>query len=386
MNLHRDRRVSSFGFRILAGVLWLWLCLGAAGAAPVEPASSPVAVPPRNSLVTDAAGVLTSAQQAALRKKLDEAQTLYGAQVAVLIVPTTGAEGIEAYAARVFARWQLGSAQDDDGILILVALQDRRMRIEVGQGLEGRVTDLAASRIIDTQMKPHFEQADYHSGITAAVEALIERLRGDGGIDERFSGDGAAVEATAIPPADDVPGGSGLTAAGQVFIAVVAALLCYGSYRWRAMRFVTAGLMAVGLGIWIVARLVGGDMGTATLMVIGGSLAALFATLIVGVIGFGMRAGYRRSGVGFMVQWLIVLGITGFVAYESEDWILVAVAATLSMLFIFAGSLGNGTGGSRDNDNDDDSSSSSSSSDRSSSSSSSGVGGSSSGGGASGSW
>lgn len=386
MNHHRDRRVSAFGVRILACVLWLWLCLGAAGAAPVEPASSPVAVPPRNSLVTDAAGVLTSAQQAALRKKLDEAQTLYGAQVAVLIVPTTGAEGIEAYAARVFARWQLGSAQDDDGILILVALQDRRMRIEVGQGLEGRVPDLAASRIIDTQMKPHFEQADYHGGITAAVGALIERLHGDGGIDERFSGDGAAVEATAMPPADDVPGGSGLTAAGQVFIAVVAALLCYGSYRWRAMRFVTAGLMAVGLGIWIVARLVGGDMGTATLMVIGGSLAALFATLIVGVIGFGMRAGYRRSGVGFMVQWLIVLGITGFVAYESEDWILVAVAATLSMLFIFAGSLGNGTGGSRDNDNDDDSSSSSSSSDRSSSSSSSGVGGSSSGGGASGSW
>ena len=140
-------------------------------------------MPERHSLVTDTTGALTPAQQAALREKLDDLQAHLGPQLAVLVVPTTGPEDIEAYATRVFAQWRLGNAKDDDGLLILVALKDRRMRIEVGQGLEGRVPDLAASHIIDAQMAPRFRQADYHGGIDAAVDALIERLGGGMGVD-----------------------------------------------------------------------------------------------------------------------------------------------------------------------------------------------------------
>ncbi|MFX5476420.1 TPM domain-containing protein, partial [Acinetobacter baumannii] len=88
-----------------------------------------------------------------------------GAQVAILMVPSTYPDSIEAYATRVFEAWKLGRKGIDDGVLVLVAKDDRRMRIEVGYGLEGTITDIDAGRIIREYMTPAFRQQDYAGGL-----------------------------------------------------------------------------------------------------------------------------------------------------------------------------------------------------------------------------
>ncbi|WP_370693211.1 TPM domain-containing protein [Klebsiella pneumoniae] len=92
-----------------------------------------------------------------------------GAQVAILMVPSTYPDSIEAYATRVFEAWKLGRKGIDDGVLVLVAKDDRRMRIEVGYGLEGTITDIDAGRIIREYMTPAFRQQDYAGGLEAAA-------------------------------------------------------------------------------------------------------------------------------------------------------------------------------------------------------------------------
>lgn len=366
-------------------MLCLSFCLGSSASAAPSSTSSPlIAVPPMRSLVTDTSGALTPTQQAALREKLDDLQARVGPQLAVLVVPTTKGEDIAAYATRAFAQWQLGTKKDNDGLLILVALKDRRMRIEVGKGLESRVPDILAGRIIDEQMAPRFRQSDVYGGIDAAVDALIDRLGGRTVVGAAEVGDDSPVVSTETPT-QDAPHERHLTPFGWAVLAALVAVLGCTSYRWRVMRFVAAGLAVIVASIWGVSRLVGNGE-SAFLIVIGGGFAAVFGSLILGVTGFGMRAAYRRSRIGFTVQWLIVLGITGYVAYATEgESIPILIAGAMSMLFVFAASLG-GNGGGDSSDDDDSSSSSSSGSSSSSSSNSSGGGGSSSGGGASGSW
>ena len=132
----------------------------------------PVPVPAMDSRVVDLTKTLGAREADALRSDIRGLEQNTQAQLAVLIVPTTGEDSIEHYATRVFAEWQLGREGEDDGVLLLVALKDRRMRIEVGTGLEGRITDIQAARIIDQQMKPRFRDNDYAGGIQAAVQSL----------------------------------------------------------------------------------------------------------------------------------------------------------------------------------------------------------------------
>ena len=127
-------------------------------------------VPPLTARVTDLTGTLTDEQRAALEAKLAAFEREKGAQVAVLVVPTTRPEDIAQYSIRVVDAWKLGRARPDDGVLLLVAKDDRQLRIEVGYGLEGALPDAIASRIIRETITPRFRQGDFYGGIDAGVD------------------------------------------------------------------------------------------------------------------------------------------------------------------------------------------------------------------------
>lgn len=138
-----------------------------------------VEVPAFSARVIDQTQTLSTSQQATLEAKLKAFEEAKGSQIAVLLVPSTQPEAIEQYAIRVVDEWKVGRENIDDGILVLVAKQDRKMRIEVGYGLEGAVTDLHAKRIIDGLMVPKFRQGDFSGGVDAAVDALIGLINGE---------------------------------------------------------------------------------------------------------------------------------------------------------------------------------------------------------------
>jgi uncharacterized protein len=138
-----------------------------------------IAVPPLAQRVTDLTGTLSTEQQASLEAKLAQFEQQKGSQIAVLVVPTTQPEDIAQYAIRVVDAWKLGRKGVDDGVLVLVAKDDRKMRIEVGYGLEGAIPDAYAKRIIAEDMTPHFRQGDFYGGIDVAVDRLIGLVNGE---------------------------------------------------------------------------------------------------------------------------------------------------------------------------------------------------------------
>jgi uncharacterized protein len=153
---------------LLAALLCAGLTL-AQGLAPVPPVAR----------VTDQTGTLQPGQAAALGQKLAALEQRKGSQLAVLIVATTQPEDIAQYGIRVSEAWKLGRKGVDDGAILIVALEDRRMRIEVGYGLEGVITDLAANRILDEFLRPRFRAGDFHGGIDAAVDRMIGLVDGE---------------------------------------------------------------------------------------------------------------------------------------------------------------------------------------------------------------
>lgn len=136
-------------------------------------------VPPLTGHVIDTTGTLDAAQAAALEAKLAALEADKGSQVVVLMVPSTAPEDIASYANRVGNAWKIGRKDVGDGLIVLVAKNDRRMRIEVAKTLEGAVPDIAASHIIDEVMTPAFRRGDFTGGLDAAVDQLAARIRGE---------------------------------------------------------------------------------------------------------------------------------------------------------------------------------------------------------------
>ena len=122
-------------------------------------------VPFLSGRVVDNAEILSPATRASVTEKLKAHEQKTGNQIAVLTVPTIGSDSIEEYATRVFESWKLGQKGKDNGVLVVVAPKDRKMRIEVGYGLEGTLTDVAASRIIRNVMTPAFKSSDFDKGV-----------------------------------------------------------------------------------------------------------------------------------------------------------------------------------------------------------------------------
>ena len=129
--------------------------------------------------VTDQTGTLDASQIAELETMLVGLEQRKGSQLAVLIVPTTGAEALENYSLAVAEKNKLGRSKTDDGILPLIAKDDRKARIEVGYGLEGAVPDALASRIIREYLTPKFRQGDFFGGIRDSLQAMIKLIDGE---------------------------------------------------------------------------------------------------------------------------------------------------------------------------------------------------------------
>ena len=138
-----------------------------------------VAIPELKTRVTDLTQTLSASQQAALEQKLAAFEQKKGSQIALLIVPTTQPEDIAQYSIRVSDAWKLGREKVDDGLLILIATEDRKMRIEVGYGLEGPIPDLTAKRVINEVISPKFKQGDFYGGLDSGVDRLIGLVDGE---------------------------------------------------------------------------------------------------------------------------------------------------------------------------------------------------------------
>jgi len=227
-------------------------------------------VPALTGRVIDATATLAPEQRSALEAKLAAFEQQAGPQIVVLIVATTLPEDITSYAQRVGDAWKIGRREVGDGLLILVAKDDRKVRIEVAKALEGAVPDLAARQIIQNAITPAFKKGDYAGGLNVAVDQLQARIRG---------------EALPAPKAKSAARNSGfdfedLGALFFIGVPVLGAILT-GIFGRKLGSLVTGG--AAGAAGWVI----GGSL-------IMAGLAGVAALVLVGVMGVG--ATRRRSG------------------------------------------------------------------------------------------
>ncbi|HQR85429.1 MAG: hypothetical protein B7Y59_07025 [Burkholderiales bacterium 35-55-47] len=166
---------------ILKGAIERWCAAIGLTLALLAPyiSSAQVAVPQLVGHVTDQTGTLTTEQRSTLEQSLTAFEARNGTQLAVLIIPTTQPEGIEQYALRVAEQWKLGRQKVDDGVILVVAKDDRTLRIEVGYGLEGALSDIVSKRIISEIIVPRFKQGDFYGGLQLGVEQIIRVVDGD---------------------------------------------------------------------------------------------------------------------------------------------------------------------------------------------------------------
>lgn len=238
------------------------------------PALAQQAVPPLTARVTDLTGTLTPAQRQALETKLAELERSKGSQVAVLLVPTTQPESIEQFALRVAEAWRLGRKGVDDGVLLLVAKEDKALRIEVGYGLEGVIPDAVAKRIIADIMVPRFRAGDFAGGLDAGVDAISKLIAGE-----------------PLPPVPRQQAGESSTQV-DLPVLLIFLLLAGGVLRALLGRLLGAG-MAGGLAFFLTWWLVGSLLAGALLAMI-----VFVFTLAGGGGGLIHRGGGWGGGVG----------------------------------------------------------------------------------------
>ncbi len=243
-----------------------------------------VPVPPLNARATDLTGTLSLGQRESLEQTLKAFEEKKGSQIAVLIVPTTKPEEIEQYGIRVAEAWKLGRKGIDDGVLFLVAKNDRKMRIEVGRGLEGAVPDAVAKRIIAEIVTPRFKQGDFEGGIREGVERLVKVIEGEPlPLPRRVSAPTGPRSRSGLP---DRGGGAG---PGWLFWAVfLIPVLLVGASIARALLGRFAGSLAAGgLGGVIVG------------LIAGSCLLGLLAGVVAGLFALASRGGAAFPGGGW---------------------------------------------------------------------------------------
>lgn len=161
---------------LLARAKFVVLALVLCGA---QAAFADVAVPPLVGRVVDQTGTLTSDYIDTLNQRIRSFEQRKGSQIAVLIVPTTQPETIEQYSLRVAETWKIGRKKIDDGALLVIAKNDHKLRIEVGYGLEGALTDVTSRRIIDEVIVPHFKNGEFAGGISDGITKMIGVIDGE---------------------------------------------------------------------------------------------------------------------------------------------------------------------------------------------------------------
>ena len=230
-------------------------------------------VPKLAAHVTDLTGTLTAGQQTALEQKLSAFEAAKGTQLAVLVVPTTQPEEIEQYSIRVVDEWKLGRKGVDDGALLIVAKDDHKVRIEVGRGLEGVLTDALSNRILDETIKPEFRQGNFYGGIDAGLDRMMKVIQGE-----------------PLPPPEQrwQPGRRGR--GGGLLLPLVFAVFA-GSVVLRGIFGRTVGSVLTGAGAGLVVWLAGYALALAGLAAIGAFLFTLLG-------GLGRGSGWSSGGFG----------------------------------------------------------------------------------------
>jgi len=245
------------------------LCWAAAAVAQVP-------VPPPGARVTDRTGTLTGEQKSALEQTLRSFEERKGSQVVVLIVPSTAPESIEQYALRVAEQWKPGRKNVDDGAILVVAKDDRTLRIEVGYGLEGALTDAACKRIISEIIVPRFRRGDFHGGIAAGVDRILRVIDG---------------EPLPAPEARRPGGARGI---GPILpVMMILALVVGGVLHTVLGRF--PGALVTGGAVSVVAWMLAGAISIA---LVAGVIAFLFTLLGGGMGGRGLGRGGFGGGFG----------------------------------------------------------------------------------------
>ena len=260
-------RVGKFGRALLsAGLVACALGWSALSAAQV-------AVPPLTGHVIDQTGTLTSEQKAALEQSLTAFEARKGSQLAVLMVASSAPEEIEQYALRVAEQWKLGRKKVDDGAILVVAKNDRAMRIEVGYGLEGALNDLTSKRIISETILPRFKGQDFYGGITAGVEQIIRVVDGE------------------PLPAPSARSSQGIGDVQQYAPMLFILALAVGGVLRATLGKVPGSLVTGGV-VAVIAWFV---VGAISMALVAG-VVALFVTLLGGgMLGHG-RGGYYGGG------------------------------------------------------------------------------------------
>jgi len=264
-------------YRLLLLLLLLLTTMWCLFTSPAAHAQDVQAVPQLSARVLDSTGTLNSAQLQALEAKLAAFEAQAGPQIVVLMMAATAPEDITSYAQRVADSWKIGRRNVGDGVLVVVAKDERKVRIEVAKALEGAIPDLAARQIIDNAIRPAFRANDYAGGLNSAVDQLMGRIKGEGlpapearqpGGSGNGSGDGMGLQELAI----------------FFFVAVpIIGTVLTAMFGRKFGSMLTAGA-AGGLG-WVFS--------TSALIAVGAGVAALF---IVGILGIG--SALRRSSPG----------------------------------------------------------------------------------------
>ena len=233
-------------------------------------------IPALSARVTDVTGTLTAGQQAELEQKLADFQARKGAQLAVLLVPTTAPEEIEQYSIRVADAWKLGRKKVDDGALLILAKDDHKLRIENGYGLEGVLTDAASNRIIEDTMVPLLRQGQYFAAISAGVDQMMGLIDGE-----------------ALPPPDRTwqPRGT----RNWNFLPFLFFGVIFGSSILRAMFGRTGGALLSGGLVGVVVFLLTSLLGVA----IGAAIVSGLLAVLLGASGGGWTSGGGRFGGPF---------------------------------------------------------------------------------------
>ena len=238
-------------------------------------ASADVAVPPLTGRVIDLTGTLSGGAVNRIETELANFEAKKGSQIAVLIVPSTQPEEIEQYGIRVAEQWKLGRKGIDDGAILLVAKDDRRVRIEVGYGLEGALSDAISNRIIDETITPHFKLGDYDAGVEEGVKQMISVADGE-----------------PLPAPDrrweHKRGMGNLLPFGLVLVVVASGVL--RAIFGRLFGSLATGGLAGGI-VWLISHLLPLGVGA-------GVVAFLFAMLLGSARGWSAGSGGWRGGFG----------------------------------------------------------------------------------------
>ena len=240
------------------------------------PSAAQVPVPPLTGHVIDQTGTLTAEQTATLEQTLTAFEARKGSQLAVLMVASSAPEEVEQYALRVAEQWKLGRKKVDDGAILVVAKNDRAMRIEVGYGLEGVLNDLTSKRIISETILPRFKNQDFYGGITAGVEQVIRVI------------DGEPLPAASARPSQGI--GDVQQYAPMLFILALAV----GGVL-RAMLGKVPGSLATGGVVALIAWFV---VGAVSMALLAGVVALVVTLLGGGMLGRGMGGHYGGGGRG----------------------------------------------------------------------------------------